>query len=404
MSLLHCDKELVESHAFVVDMPPLPQQSTLLQSMELVAAQERESLPFDPKAALTRVNVGRLMDGCESAHMTSSCHDVPSTVPSDDLTCKQQYLVRAFEPFNEVEYSAEMTFSQWPNIDLSDEAVRCGDRAYYKRKIRVNLPKGHGTKKMEAILRIDNAPSAKLKVVKRKLNVGGMTVSWTAAIEIPLKRLKRIEYRAKNATKKLDIIHWRILFRLPHRSLLFRVAFRNNAEKAAAGKEGAATCNIECENKISAELFGLIFHMLASYYKLQYERYDRINECFPKRIRPIDPTFPLTRMYNLTEEQRYLAERATLCTPEFDKSAEGMELAADEADSVEPAAQIASLTEYLGIGSYLKYSEDNTRVVVDADNMREYLRPKTELEPEEFALDPHITLLDDDDRLIYLHN
>lgn len=277
-----------------------------------------------------------------------------------ESTSEDRFMFDVFGPFNETEYSADLMFDvSPPRIDQSaNEAIHRNMRVYYKRLVDMNMPDGT-INKLDAIMREDRSSSAKLKVIKRKYDVGGLNVNWTAAIEVPFPEFRAIEHRARDSTKRLDIIYWNMTFRFNGKLFVFRVAFRSESDSPGA------SCNIECESGISLNLFAIIFHMLALYYKTQFVNFDGV-------ILPIHPKLRLDSLAELTDFQREIA-RTVILHKEFveDEKLTG-------AKPVEISKTLTSFVKYLGVRSYLECGSESTVVEVKDCDWRDLLRPISE--------------------------
>lgn len=304
-----------------------------------------DELPFDARDELKKLNFA-LLNNRENRDI-----ETPS------LTSTEKYLAQMLGPFNEIEYSANLTFSYPPSINEAGRGVHRDSRIYYKRKVPVSLPPDD-TVLVDAVMRIDNSPSAKLKVLKRRIDVGGLRIKWTAAIEVPVPEIIAIMDVPKREHKRLDTIYWNLLVRPAGRPLVFRVAFRTDYRRRNV------QCNIECESRISLELFTIVYHMLALYYITQFENSDGT-------IHPICEN--LRSLPGLTDCQRMIADTVEL----HERFASEEELTGEPETQVSP--DMEALVKFAAIGSYLSYGQDSTVVSAKSDLWdRGYVRPMVE--------------------------
>lgn len=302
-----------------------------------------DELPFDARDEMSKLNFALLTN-----RNNSDIPNAPSLKPTEE------FLAKMLGPFNEIEYSANLTFAYPPRIDEMGRGIHRGSRAYYKRKVPVSVPPDD-TFLVDVVMRMDDSPSAKLKALKRRIDVGGLRIKWTAAIEVPVPEISVIRNAPKREHKRLDTIYWNLVVRPAGRPLVFRVAFHDDH------RFRHVRCNIECESRISLELFTIIYHMLALYYITQFDEFDG-------KIHPICEK--LRSLPGLTECQRRIAETVEL----HERFAPEEELTGEPETQVSP--DMAALVKFAAIGSYLSYGEDDMAVGVQSDAWdRGYERP-----------------------------
>lgn len=208
--------------------------------------------------------------------------------------------------------------------------------------VRVDCDTGNDVKTSDNV-----STSVKLRVCRSKYNwANKTTLVLSRAIELPMRGWNTSRISAVpliKATKSRRLVFWGVT--LTHRgtSYLFRVAFRHGADA-----HQHVVCNIECEDSINGDLFGQMFYALYKYYLYQYETQER----------SIDPVignhklFQQSHLYtaDLTEDQRRIIDTLRLVawpTP--------------EADTASVTQSVAEFVTYLGICTYVYFSDPNGR-------------------------------------------
>lgn len=289
----------------------------------------------------------------------------------------EHLLTTSMGPFNEVEFSADIIFREEPIVDMTDPALMGtlsqNIRQYYQRAIKVRNDTSLSSvsvPKMKAVLRIDSddTVTAKLKAVRVKCGLNTLKFNLTASVEVPFPNFDVVFNQVPKPPKTLVIYYWKIAVQAYGKVYTFRVAFRKESDKKLF------SCNIECEDHICPELFVIVYHMLALYYKQQFLLFDR-------QIKSLRPDFPIDSLDGLTDFQKELARTCTLSKHE------------DE-ETVKPTDAISELTKCLCVRAYLKYSsEANIRCAFEPSP---YLQKKSS--KEDFKLSG---LSIRDDSLVY---
>lgn len=330
------DKDYLKDVTLVV-----PRQPTVGHSIDFAYGNDR--LPFDAAAELRKLQYALIHD--EDVYATAKTKPAHYTDAAEPLSGDETLLAESFGPFNEIEYSANLMFRRKPQIDLSDPAVHYRTRVYYPKKINAYMPSATETRQVESVFRRDEHSSAKLKALKRTFGVNGLKITWTAAIEVPMPKLINLTGEPSRGHKTLSIVYWNLAFRVDgvNEPLVFRVAFRYNEDTPDAETQ----CNIECENRISLELFVIIYHMLALYYKTQFLE-------LGGSVSPLSEDLPMDALPGLTECQRSIARTVTVS-----------ETFASDPEESRVSAGIASLARYTALCSYFDYGPETMTVSME---------------------------------------
>lgn len=189
--------------------------------------------------------------------------------------------------------------------------------------------------------------SVKLRVCRSKYNWSNKsTLVLSRAIELPMRgwNIKPpTDSSSIKATKRRRLVFWGVTLTHCGKSYLFRVAFRHGVD---AHKH--VECNIECKDPINGNLFGQMFYALYKYYLHQYETQER----------SIDPVIGNHKLFqqshhytaDLTEDQRWIIDTLRLVAwPTSDP----------EADAASVTLSVAAFVTYLGIYTYVYFSDPN---------------------------------------------
>ena len=194
--------------------------------------------------------------------------------------------------------------------------------------------------------------SVKLRVCRSKYNWSNKTtLVLSRAIELPMRGWNVSQIRPPTdsavplikATKSRRLVFWGVTLTHCGKSYLFRIAFRHDLDA-----HNHVECNIECEDPINGDLFGLMFYALYMYYLYQYETQER----------SIDPVIGNHKLFQksyfytaeLTEEQRRIIDTLRLVAwPTVDT----------EADTANVNPSVAEFVTYLGVCTYVYFSDSN---------------------------------------------
>lgn len=340
------DKDYFKDLALVV-----PRQSAVGNDIDFAYGNNR--LSFDATTEVQKLQYDLINDNSECVYANTKKKSAYYTgTVAEPLSEDETFVADSFGPFNEIEYSANLTFRDKPQIDMSDPTVRYNTRVYYAKKIDVRIPSTDETRRIESVFRHDRQSSAKLKAVKRVFGVNGLKITWTAAIEVSMPKLVNLTGEPERGHKTLSIIYWNLIFHVDDAPLVFRVAFRYNADTP----NGDTQCNIECESRISLELFVIIYHMLALYYKTQFLE-------LGGSVSPLSEALPMDALPGLTDCQRSIARTVTV-SETFESNPE---------PEPEVSAGIAALTRYTALRAYLDYGPETMTVSMEPTGWdREY--------------------------------
>lgn len=331
------------------------------ETLSIPVASERET------EEITKLDYRKLTDTTAAVY-AQSCESSKDWAPDADTL---------FGPSNEIEYSGNIVFRGKPVVPMGAFGVHASRREYFKRSIVVAHIEGEKTKSrrdaeeyddddrdaenpgpetkdggtrqktrtVEVIMRMDDEPSAKLKAAKKRYCVGGLKFTLTASVETPFPEFEVVAAPASRGNKRTSSIYWNVTFRVGGKLYVYRVAFRYNDYDDT----DVVLCNIECESASSPELFAIIYHMLASYYKWQFENCDSI-------VLPKNPKFPLHSMPGLSGFQIEIA-RTFVVHRRFEPDSEFTGV-----PSIPVSASTLNFVKLVAVRSYLEYGTDDTQV------------------------------------------
>ena len=298
-------------------------------------------------------------------------NNADTALPS--LVAENDYI---FGKLNEIEYSANVIFRdapQFPRID--GERILENVREYFSTDMSLYMDfekisnayfDGSIQKNFNVIFRIDygkkkqlesditkiTKSSVKVKVFKEVFVCRGVKTSLTGSVEVPFKdwllERKSSTNIQINGNKRYRIVYWNVRFTYEDREYSFKVAFRFH-EFMSSGSE--VLCNIECESKISPELFMIIYHLLYSYYKQQYDKFNGF-------IYPIHPYFRIVETKGLSDFQVQLAETYV----HYDYTDEDIDTLKTTSDYMH------QFIRFLGVKSFMEYIPVVTTSTLQTDS------------------------------------
>jgi hypothetical protein len=293
-----------------------------------------------------------------------------------------------FGKLNEIEYSANIVFRDAPTFPPIENGVCENVREYFSTDMELfmDLEKISNayfdcsiSKQFNVVFRIDrerkkgkdantvnddtekiSKSSVKVKVFKEVFVCRGVKASLTGSVELPyndisLERKQNDRFEGSsssppsplpsqllpiNGNKRLRIVYWNVIFTHSERRYVFKVAFRFHEFMSAGSK---VLCNIECESMISGEMFMIIFHLLYSYYKQQFDRFNGF-------IHPTHPEFRIVETKGISDFQRKLAETYTHCEYLQDEDVDKLKGSSD---------YMHQFIKFLGMKSFMEYVPDS---------------------------------------------
>lgn len=331
------------------------------------------------------------------AEKTEEFYKCPSLATIADLVAHDQTKFYMFGAPNEIEYSANIVFDgdflKLPTAAEDENKIYLGWRDYYTidtalfyddTNIYYNIV-GEDERHVSntVVLRADRDPrdsnspmklTAKMRLYRRNFHISANhKITLCGSIEVPYTSKTMLPVRYNDSTgyawlprgnKSLLLLYWLIRFTLINgERVLVRVAFRqpvqpNVEEPPVRVPKSSTRCNIECETRISGDLFVRILRILHVYYQQQFSTYDGQILPYREDMRP-------ETCEELNDEERMLASTYEHVPWSTCNDEEEIEC------PVSP--RISTLVRFLGLLAYANYDPSGTIINVD-DDIEEMLR------------------------------
>lgn len=376
-------KAFINTRYVTVDTTPKNVVSERETDTEATTGKEEKSLPL----LLMQKRLDTFEDDAgerEKRNVYLKCKKWPQRLVLPDNTNAAYYaaepLSGLFGSLNEHEFSSNIWFlnprlKDAVYLDDGRNSIRHIVRHYYEdectifydaQKMSTQYFDNCSEFTTKSIVRVDCdttsdnvSASVKLRVCRSKYNwANKTTLVLSRAIELPMPGWNIADGGGGGgvpfikATKSRRLVFWGVTLTHRDKSYLFRVAFRHGLPAAHEHVE----CNIECEDSINGDLFGQMFYALYKYYLHQYETQER----------SIDPVIDNHELFqqsyhytvDLTEDQRRIINTLRLVA---------WPTATDtDADTVSINPSVAEFVTYLGICTYVYFSDETTGIDYDA--------------------------------------